>query len=667
MPRPPRIPKKKVPAPIKLVPRGLQVNQLAKQGLALHREGRFKEAQIIYEQIIKEQPDHFDAIQLLGALLVQTENYLEAIKLLSKALQIKPDHAPSHYNLGGALKGLQRFEESIASFNKAISIKPDYLEAYSNKGHAFVELKKFDQALKSYDQLLALNTANPEAHNNRGNILFELKQFEEAITSFRKAILNKPDYAEAYNNLSNALRELNRFDEAIKSCDKAIEIRRDYATPYFNRGTIQKKLKRLDEARTSYQMALDINPDYEFLFGMLQYIKMLICDWHSYSENRQRLSQKIRNQEKSSNPFPILGFIDSPAIQKDCAAIFVSREYPQNDVLGSIPKRLKAEKIRLGYFSADYHDHATAHLMAEFFESHHPDQFELIAFSFGPDKSDQMRTRLSKAFDRFIDVRNQSDQAIAQLSRELRIDIAIDLKGFTTDCRLGIFAHRAAPIQVNYLGYPGTMSAEYIDYIIADKTLIPPHSQHHYSEKIVYLPHSYQVNDRKRVIADKLLTRSELGLPEQGFVFACFNNNYKINPDNFDRWMRILKVVDGSVLWLFEDNPWAAANLKKEAEKRGVNTARLVFAKRMPLSEHLARHRQADLFLDTLPCNAHTTCSDALWAGLPVLTLMGESFASRVAASLLNGIDLPELITTSPEEYEALAIELATNSQKLAA
>jgi hypothetical protein len=319
----------------------------------------------------------------------------------------------------------------------------------------------------------------------------------------------------------------------------------------------------------------------------------------------------------------------------------------------------------VGYFSADYKNHPVAFLIAELFELHDRDQFEIYAFSLVK-ACDAMSSRLQKAFDHFIDIDGMSDIEVAKLARDKSIDITVDLSGFTTDCRTGIFSHRAAPIQVNYLGYPGTMGADYIDYIVADKILIPPDSQSHYSEKVIYLPNSYQVNDRKRLISERKFTRQELGLPEHGFIFCCFNNNYKILPATFEGWMRILKVVEGSVLWLFQDNAWAVDNLKKEAQKQGIDAQKLVFADRMPLSEHLARHRQADLFLDTLPYNAHTTTSDALWTGLPVLTLQGQSFASRVAASLLSAIGLPELITSSQEEYEALAIELALNPTKLA-
>jgi predicted O-linked N-acetylglucosamine transferase (SPINDLY family) len=305
--------------------------------------------------------------------------------------------------------------------------------------------------------------------------------------------------------------------------------------------------------------------------------------------------------------------------------------------------------------------------MAELFELHDKSRFELVSFSFGPITNDEMRQRLEKSFDQFIEVGNKSDMELAQLSRDLNIDIAVDLKGFTQDLRAGIFAYKAAPIQVNYLGYPGTMGADYIDYIIADKTLIPLDAQSGYTEKVVQLPNSYQVNDRKRLISDKQITREELGFPENAFIFCCFNNNFKILPATFASWMRILKAVEGSVLWLFQDNPWAVENLKREALSHGVDANRLIFAEKIPLSEHLARHRLADLFLDTFPYNAHTTSSDALWVGLPVLTRMGQSFASRVAASLLNAIGLSELITTTLESYEALAIELAKHPAKLAA
>jgi predicted O-linked N-acetylglucosamine transferase (SPINDLY family) len=355
----------------------------------------------------------------------------------------------------------------------------------------------------------------------------------------------------------------------------------------------------------------------------------------------------------------------SAALQRRAAEIWVRERCPTNPMLPAIPKRARDERIRIGYFSADYHDHATSYLIAGMFEMHDRSRFEVIAFSFGPDSSGAMRARIKAACDEFIEVRDKSDSEVALLARDLQIDVAVDLKGFTDGNRVGIFALRAAPLQVSYLGYPGSLGANYMDYLIADHTLIPQESRRHYTEKIVYLPGSYQANDAKRAIADRAFTRAELGLPAAGFVFCCFNNNYKIMPDTFDRWMRILERVPGGVLWLLADNPTAVANLRREAARRNVSPERLVFAGRIDLPEHLARHRAADLFIDTWPCNAHTTASDALWAGLPVLTCAGEGFASRVAASLLTAIGLPELIVSTADHYEELAVQLATDRQHL--
>jgi protein O-GlcNAc transferase len=389
------------------------------------------------------------------------------------------------------------------------------------------------------------------------------------------------------------------------------------------------------------------------------------CEWKETDPHIGCLIGKVKQQRKATRPFALLALTDSLTIQRQAAQILVDARYPEAPSRPPL-KRHAGNRIRIGYYSADYQDHATAYLMAELFERHDRGRFELVGISYGPDNRDEMRIRLSAAFDHFVDVRTKADSEVAALSRDLGIDIAVDLKGFTEEARTGIFSRRAAPIQVNYLGYPGTMGAPYIDYIVADPILIPPENRQHYAEKIVYLPNSYQVNDRKRRISDRQFTRAELGLPPAGFVFCCFNNNFKIAPSTFDGWMRILKQVEGSILWLLEDNETAADNLRREAEARGVEPGRLVFARRMPLPEHLARHRSADLFIDTLPYNAHTTASDALWAGLPVLTCVGESFAARVAASLLNAVGLPELVTATQEQYEAMAVALAGNAARLA-
>ncbi len=635
--------------------------------LALHQQGRLAEAEAIYKEILSSQPEHFDALQLLATIAGQQNKLTEAIELFHSALKINPEHPASLNNCGNALQMLKRYDEALMSYERAIAVQPDNADTWCNRGVVLQALKRYEEALESYERAIALRPGYTLAYNNRSYTLLELKRYEEALLSYDKTLALNANYPEPHYNRGNALLELKRYEEAILSYDRAIKIKPDYAEAYGNRGNALKELKHLEDAVLSYERAITIKPDYDFLFGQWLHTKMKISDWRTFENDVQQLSERIELNKKASSPFSVLALLDSPSMQKKAAEILVLEKYPSMELLPKIPKRARHKKIRIGYYSADYHNHATVYLMAELFEKHDREKFEIIAFSFGPDREDEMRKRAATAFDHFIDVQTKSDSEVAKLSRNMEVDIAVDLKGFTAHCRTGIFALGAAPIQVNYLGYPGTMGADYIDYLIADTTLIPESSTQHYNEKIAYLPYSYQVNDRERRIAGKVFTREELGLPTVGFVFCCFNNNYKITPATFDGWIRILKKVEGSVLWLFEDNPKAAENLRKEAVELGIEADRLIFAKRMPLTEHLARHRLADLFLDTLPCNAHTTASDALWAELPVLTCIGEAFASRVAASLLNAIQLPELITSTQKEYEELAVELATNHEKLTA
>jgi predicted O-linked N-acetylglucosamine transferase (SPINDLY family) len=463
------------------------------------------------------------------------------------------------------------------------------------------------------------------------------------------------------------LNALQRYQGALASYDRAIALKPDYAEAYNNRGNSLSELKRFEEALASYDKAIALKPDYEFLFGSLIHTKMKICDWSNLQTKIAQLVDKIGHAERVSPPFPLLAATNSPELQRKAAEIYVLARYPLNNALPKIAKRQRREKIRIGYFSADFRNHPGAYSMVEMFELHDRSKFELFGFSFSPENEYELKSRLEPAFDKFMDVNSYTDIDVALLARNMEIDIAIDRNGFTQYCRPNIFAARAAPLQVSCKAYPGTMGTGYIDYLISDPIVVPADHRENYSEKIAYLPNSYQVYDTKRLIPDKTVSRKEVGLPEEAFVFCCFNSNYKIVPEVFDCWMKILRQVDGSVLWLFEDNAKAAGNLRKEAEIRRVHPERLIFAKRMPPPDHLARHRLADLFLDTLPYNAHTTASDALWAGLPVLTRIGETFAGRVAASLLHAIGLTELISSTPQAYEALAIELATNSEKLAA
>ena len=601
------------------------------KAIALHQKGRLDDAQTIYKEILKANPKKFEALHFLGIIAAQSNEHETAVDLISKAIASQPNDAKSHYNLGFSLQALRRYESAVRCYDQAILIAPNYAIAFSNRAAVYKELHQLEAALISYDNAIMINPLNAEDYANRAAVLHDLHQTEAAIAS----------------------------------CDQAISIMPSLPRAHYNRGVALLELKRFGEAITNFEIALRIKPAYEYGLGTLLHTRMKLCDWHNFQINLVDLFQKIQGLQKVTPCFPLLALTDSLSMQQKSAGIWSIDKNPEMRSLGPITKRARHDKIRIGYFSADFHNHATAYLMAELFELHDKDKFELLAFSFGSDTKDEMQIRVSKAFDQFINVTAMSDEAVALLSRELSIDIAIDLKGLTKDSRPGIFSYKAAPIQVSYLGYPGTLGTDYIDYLIADKILIPAESQQNYSEKIVYLPNSYQVNDRHRVIAPTQFTKQELGLPQDAFVFCCFNNNFKITPDVFDTWVRILKAVETSVLWLFQDNPTAATNLQKEAALRGLDPARLVFANRMDLPEHLARHKAADLFLDTLPYNAHTTASDALWAGLPVLTCIGESFASRVAASLLNAIGLPELITQTPKDYQALAIELATNPRKL--
>ena len=405
-------------------------------------------------------------------------------------------------------------------------------------------------------------------------------------------------------------------------------------------------------------------PNQPFLLGQYLYSKLLTCTWDKLEQSVRLVEEEISRGEKAATPFVMQTISSDIRLQRKAAELFATYTLASISALEAIPKYARHNKIRIGYFSADFRNHAVAFLTAELFETHDKSKFELTAFSFGPKVQDEMRVRITKAFDSFIDVHLQSDEEVAILARKLEIDIAIDLGGYTGSSRPGIFALRAAPIQVSYIGFLGTMGADFVDYLIADPVIIPESSRQHYQEKIVYLP-SYQSNDSKRPNAESAFSRKALGLPETNFIFCCFNNTYKINPSVFDCWMRILKALNGSVLLLFAGNDDAVINLKREAETRGISPGRLYFGEHLPVPDYLARYKSVDLFLDTFPYNGGTTVSDALWAGLPVLTCKGDAFSGRVAASVLTAINMPELITTNLSEYEALAIELATHPAKL--
>ena len=532
-------------------------------------------------------------------------------------------------------------------------------EALHRAGHV-------DRAQWLYEEVLACEPDHHGALHGLGVLEAQAQRLQRAVDLMTRAIALSPD-AVFYNNLGNVLVALRQWDAAIANFDQALALKPDLAEVYNNRGNALRGSGQFAAAIENYDRVSALAPDYPFLIGLRLDAKMHICDWRDLDSEVAQLQSKIERNEKVCPPFALLALSSSLSLQRKSAEIWAHASDGVKNELGPLPRRGQPDRIRIGYFSSDFQQHATAYLIAGLLEQHDRSQFEIIGFSFGPGSDDDMRQRLQAACDEFLEVGHLSDVAIAALSRQWEIDIAVDLKGFTQGSRPAIFAARAAAIQVSYLGYPATMGADFIDYLIADNTVVPREKRSHYVEKIVTLPSSYQVNDDQRRSADLTFTRPELGLPLTGFVFCCFNNNYKITPASFDVWMRILQQVDASVLWLLQDSVDAAENLRREASARGVDAKRLVFARRMPQAEHLARHRLADLFLDTFPCNAHTTASDALWAGLPVLTCSTEAFAGRVAASLLKAVDLPELICSSPQTYEAIALRLARDPAQLRA
>jgi predicted O-linked N-acetylglucosamine transferase (SPINDLY family) len=709
-----------------------EILKLLQHGLDLHNSGKINDAKLIYEQILKKQSNHFDALQLLatacgqqgnpdlalkyfdqaikinnknsaifnnkGIVLKELKRFEEAIQNYDAALHVDPKYAAAYNNKGNALQALKRFEEALQSYEAALDIKPDYIEALNNKGNALKELKRFDLALQSYEAALLVNPQFAEVHNNKGNVLKDLKRFNEALQSYEVALRIKPNYAEAFynvgivlqalklfnealqsynaalsvnpnyaqahNNKGIALQELKRFDEALQSYDAALLIYPEFADVHNNKGSALEDLKRFDEALLSYEKALLIKPDYTFLFSKAQHMRMSLCDWKNFNDTLENLKNSLLEKKLVSHPFEIQALLDSPDLQKKSADLFVNEKYPIQLKHTIFNQQRTHQKIKIGYFSSDFGNHPVSHLLAGVLEEHDRNNFEILAFSLVNNKHDLWRDRIMKGVDQFIDVSNKSDQEVAALAQSLELDIAIDLNGHTKNSRPGIFSHRVAPIQASYIGFLGTMGATYFDYLIADRVLIPEESQEFYSEKIVYLP-SYQCNDSKFSVSDQSFKRNEFGLPDDAFVFCSFNSNWKITPLVFDAWMRILNQVNHSVLWIYVENEISKENLRKEAQIRGVDPGRLIFAERILLKEHLARQRLADLFLDTFPYNAGATASSALRVELPLITRSGKSFASRYGASLLTALGIPELITNSTEEFEYRAIELAMNPELL--
>ncbi len=652
-----------------------------------------------YQKAININSKHIEAYTNLSELLIQLARYEEALNAANQAILLGSSYPETWINQGKALLKLKRNEEALDAFKKAVEIAPMHAESMLLLADTLDEFGQDQPALKQYDQLIQKFPRHCGALSNKGIILHRLKRYEEAIEIYKQALGIEPNNAAILTNLGATLNELKRYEEALGAHERSVSINPLISTSWLNLGIVLHNLKQFDKALAAHEQALKILPNYEEailnkgntlieleryhdalntfthllkinpnkqdILGQIMHLKMRLCYWGDYQKYYLDLQKSCTKSEDTCQPFISFSIFQEAATQKLIAEKWGRKNSSADYIPPKYFSEKQAEKIRIGYYSPDFKNHPVSFLIAELIELHDRNKFEVIGFSFGSDNSNPMQDRLRNSFDQFLDVQNKSDLEIAQLSREMGIDIAIDLCGHTHENRSGIFFHRAAPAQISYLGHPGTMGVQYMDYIIADPILIPKSQAESYTEKLIHLPYSFQINDRQRLISDQALRKSDFGLPESRTIYCCFNNNYKITPDVFQMWMKILHNVEASVLWLLEDTPAVSKNIRNEAQKAGIDPRRIIFSGRISRELYLARYRLADIFLDTSPFNGGATASDALWAGLPIITLLGEAYAGRMAASLLHAIGLPELVTHSNEEYIQLAQELGRERSKL--
>ena len=602
-------------------------------GEALRLAGRQADSIESLTAATERNPRDGAAWNALGNAHLDAQHWAEAVEAYGQASTFMPDHALTYANCGKALRELGHHDDALLVTEAAINIDPNCVPALRNKVVFLLDKSRWTLAIEACSAVLKIDSRDAHTFNNLGFALNALKQYEAALDAFKKAAQHQPGLAIAWVNQACTLEYMGLHDEALKACEEALRL----------------------------------EPDYPNLLGRLGHARLYVCDWRHAQSDRERVVRATREGRSACDPFRIISFSDEASDQQQLARKWVQSSAQSVDPTKwpAMPAIKHSGRIRVGYLSADFHHHATTLLMAQMLELHDRSRFEVIAISFGPRKEDAMRVRLRKALDSFHDVMTMDDDEAASFVRGLRLDIAVDLKGHTQDNRSGLFQRRVAPVQISYLGFPGTLGAPFMDYILADHTLIPDGLKRFYDEKVIRLPGTYQPNDASRSMQLPAPSRASLGLPEEGFVFCSFNNNYKITPEMFDVWMRLLQRIPTSVLWLLADSEAASRNLVREAGDRGIDPTRLIFAPRVSWEDHLARQQAADLFLDTLPCNAHTTASDALRVGLPVLTCSGTSFASRVAASLLHAQGLDELIAPDLKAYEQMAYDLAVDPEKM--
>jgi predicted O-linked N-acetylglucosamine transferase (SPINDLY family) len=593
----------------------------------LHIGGNVEDAQQIYLQLLKKNSNNSNLLFLIGTTYVQQKNYQKGKKYLNISIKINNNFAESYNSRGVIFAEEGEYQNAINDYDKALSLKKDYFDANLNKAVALKNITEFNESIKYFEICIKLRPNDSKIYNNLGNLCKDLKKYNTAKKYYTESIRLNKSFAEAYNNRGELLQlHFNEFEKAIQDFDKALKI----------------------------------NKDLDYVKGKKLHAKMSLHDWNTYDEELKIIKNEIKNKKKTIYPFVHMSLIDNPEQQKD-----ITELYLQNNYLAPSKQTIKSkDKIIIGYFSAEFHNHAVMHLMLDVFKNHNKSEFKIYGLSIGSTK-DELTKKVKGYFDEFIDVSNMSDTEIKLLSKKLKLDIAINLTGHTFNSRNSIFFNQVAPKQINYLGYPGTMGSKFYDYIIADKIVIPEENKKYFSEKVIYLPNCYQANQEKIEISNISLNKKNLGLPQDKFIFGCFNNSYKITPIIFKSWMNILKNCESSVLWLLQNQKLGSQNLWKEAEKQEVNKERIIFAQRVPVKEHLKRLEFIDLFLDTFPYNAHTTASEAIRAGVPILTLKGKSFPSRVASSILTNVGLENLIVSNLKDYETKAISLAKNYEEI--
>jgi protein O-GlcNAc transferase len=638
--------------------------KLFDEARALFRAGALDDAAQRFAAILRGDPANADALYYLAQVNCRQGRLVEGIGLARRALAVDPHHARAYNLIGLALNRLGRMQEALASFEAAIAADAKLADAYGNRADTLAALGRTAEAIGSYDHAIALQPGSFANWCNRGAALYELRHFAEAAASFARAGAIDPGDAQVRFNLGNALAGLSRYDEALAAYEGALALAPQHLDALYNRGCLLSKLKRFDDAVCCFERLLTLTPDHPNAIGELVNCHLFTCDWEALARAMPRLDDALKDPRCIISPFTLLGLDVDPKRLRDCNARYVAREAGSPKPFIHRPGERRTDKLRIAYIG-DFNRHPVSYLTAGLFECHDRSRFDLTGMAFGSDDRSDTRARIVRSFDRFIEASSLSDGQAAEALHDLRIDIAVDLVGHTENARPGVFARRAAPLQVSYLGYLATSATEAIDYLIADPIALPFDRQPFYREAIVHLPDCFMVHDRAHPVPG-LLSRGDVGLPQDAFVFCSFNHSYKIRAPVFDVWMQLLRNVPGSVLWLLGANAHAVANLRNAAAKRDVDPARLIFADRMELDQHFDRQRLADLFLDTVPYNAGATASAALWAGVPVVTCLGESLVGRMAASMLHAIGLPELVTENLTDYAALAKALARDPARLA-